>query len=492
VTSIVNGNITGNLTVGGTSSLSGALTYGGVTLSNAVTGTGNMVLATSPTLTTPNLGTPSAVTLTNATGLSLSTGTTGTLAVGRGGTGVTTLSGLAYGNGTSAFTAATSAQIAAALSTEPVVNANAINTTTYSGISVSHYIPFVSQSTGGYQQLFVDSGVTYNPVSNTLGAAVISGSTGNFNDLTTSAGTVTLGGTVTINGMSTSVNQSGSTRYGDTASTIGAQYSTSVGYQAGRYNSGNYTTAIGYQSLYGASFASQDNRYCTAVGALTLTSVLDNAVNNTAVGYKAGWSISTGDVNTLVGDSSGDAITSGSGNTAIGFGSLGALTTGVYNLGLGYLSGASLNTGNYNVVVGSTDAAHINGLSSNVVLSDGNGVVVAKWNAAGTKIESFNQLQLTTTTTLTASQINSESHIFWTGGAATVTLPSAADIISTVPFPSTNYAVRISITNAGGGTMTLAAGSATTIYGGATVPANTGATFLIVKTTGSACDVYRV
>ncbi|MDR5730713.1 MAG: hypothetical protein RB191_25160, partial [Terriglobia bacterium] len=33
------------------------------------TGTGNVVFATSPALTTPNLGTPSAVTLTNGTGL---------------------------------------------------------------------------------------------------------------------------------------------------------------------------------------------------------------------------------------------------------------------------------------------------------------------------------------------------------------------------------------------------------------------------------------
>ena len=44
------------LAVTGTVLLNSALTYGGVTLSNAVTGTGAMVLATSPTLTTPVLG----------------------------------------------------------------------------------------------------------------------------------------------------------------------------------------------------------------------------------------------------------------------------------------------------------------------------------------------------------------------------------------------------------------------------------------------------
>lgn len=62
----------------------------GVTTS---TGSGNNVLSTSPTLVTPVLGTPASGTLTNCTGLPLTSGVAGTLPVANGGTGVTTSTG---------------------------------------------------------------------------------------------------------------------------------------------------------------------------------------------------------------------------------------------------------------------------------------------------------------------------------------------------------------------------------------------------------------
>lgn len=62
------------------SSIGAAITVGQLAaadLSDGVTGSGAVVLATSPTLVTPALGTPSSGTLTNCTGLPISTGVSG-------------------------------------------------------------------------------------------------------------------------------------------------------------------------------------------------------------------------------------------------------------------------------------------------------------------------------------------------------------------------------------------------------------------------------
>jgi len=75
-------NVAGAVTLGGIATFSAQPIFSSLTASSAVatdaskglvsvtnTGTGNNVLATSPTLVTPALGTPSALVLTNATGL---------------------------------------------------------------------------------------------------------------------------------------------------------------------------------------------------------------------------------------------------------------------------------------------------------------------------------------------------------------------------------------------------------------------------------------
>jgi hypothetical protein len=73
--------------------------------------------------------------------------TTGTLPVTAGGSGVATLTGIVYGNGTSAFTAATGAQLSAVLGNTAITNANnAVVAANASAVSTSNFRMYQSGS----------------------------------------------------------------------------------------------------------------------------------------------------------------------------------------------------------------------------------------------------------------------------------------------------------------------------------------------------------
>lgn len=164
--------------------------------STATTGTGNVVLDTSPTLVTPNLGTPTAATLTNATGLPISTGVSGL------GTGVATFLGTP-----------SSANLRAAVTDETgtgsLVFANSPTLVTPNLGTPSALT--LTNATGLPNSGLVNSSITFGSTAVSLGDTV-----SGFNNVSIGASTASTGRFTTVESTAsiTSLSNSGTMHYG--------------------------------------------------------------------------------------------------------------------------------------------------------------------------------------------------------------------------------------------------------------------------------------
>jgi hypothetical protein len=324
LTAVVTGNV---LLSGGTNT---APAYGKVGLGTHVSGT----------LPTANGGTNltsftsgGAVYATSTSAL-----TTGTLPVTAGGTGVATLSGIAFGNGTSAFSAATAAQIVSAIGSTAVTNAtnatnatNTVNTgiTEDTATATAVFPTWVTANTGNLPQKTTSTKFTFVPSTGVLSATQFSGSGAGLTSIpnaaltnssvTVTAGTglsgggaVALGGSVTLTNAGVTSFSAGTTGLTPATGTTGAV--TLAGTLAIANGGTGSTTNTGARTNLGATTLGSNMFTLTNPSAITFprfnadntVSALDAATFRSAIG--AGTSSTTGTVTSVA---TGSGLTGG-------------------------------------------------------------------------------------------------------------------------------------------------------------------------------------
>lgn len=189
--------------------------------SYSTTGSGTVVaLATSPSFTTPILGTPTSGTLTNCTGLPLTTGVTGTLAAANGGTGQSSyaVGDLLYASTTSALSkladvATGNALISGGVGVAP--SWGKIGLTTH----VSGTLPVANGGTG--QSTYTDGQLLIgNTVGNTLTKATLTA--GSNITITNGNGSITISASGTTVYPGAGIPNSTGTAWGTSYSTTGS------------------------------------------------------------------------------------------------------------------------------------------------------------------------------------------------------------------------------------------------------------------------------
>lgn len=124
---------------------------------------------------------------------------------------------------------------------------------------------------------------------------------------------------------------------------------------------------------------SNNNNPVTATNSLFVGSATGFSVTgegNTALGYFAGFDLTSGTQNTLVGKNAGQNINTGSSNTMVGVDAGQLVTTGLSNTLIGHNAGTTITSGNSNVFIGASAGSGVPNITGqgNVCIGAGGGV----------------------------------------------------------------------------------------------------------------------